>query len=170
MSLPFITQGQFYFTHLAPNKQSIIFFPHYIFKVFSYTNPSHTYILSSFLSFHTLSSISLFFFFLYFFVHYQNKGKRNFSKQKMLWDSIRANMYHTLLCCSFVVSLLILFTTKAHTRLSPFLQILTKDLIHTWLSYTTKRKILLKNSLSSRWKSCEFLRLSCCRFPSNARM
>jgi len=69
-----------------------------------------------------------------------------------------------------VVSLLILFTTKAHTRLSPFHQILTKDLIRTWLSYTTKRKILLKKSLSSRWKSCEFLRLSCCRFPTNARM
>ena len=69
-----------------------------------------------------------------------------------------------------MVSLLILLTTKAHTRLSLFHQILTKDLIHTWQNYTTKRKILLKNSLSSRWKSCEFLRLSCCRFPTNARM
>jgi hypothetical protein len=29
---------------------------------------------------------------------------------------------------------------------------------------------MLKNSFSSRWKSCEFLRLSCCWFPANARM
>lgn len=63
-----------------------------------------------------------------------------------------------IVVCSFVVSLLILSTTKAHTRLRPFHQIFTKDLIHTWLSYTTKSKTLLKNSLSNRWKSCEFLR------------
>ena len=94
---------------------------------------------------------------------------RYFSKQNALKQHA-CKRVPQIIVCSFVVSLLILLTTKAHTHSSPFHQILTKDLIHTWLSYTTKKKMLLKKSLSSRWKSCEFLRLSCCRFPTNARM
>ena len=131
---------------------------------------SGSHIYTFFLPFLALSSSCLLFFFLCSYAHYLKDGIRNFAKQKMLWNSIRANLYHRLL--SAVLWFLCWFysATKAHTRLSPFHQILTKDLIHTGLNYTTKRKILLKNSLASRWKSCEFLRLYCCWFPTNARM
>ena len=141
----------------------------YFQGLFIHKSNNHIYIF--FLSFFSYSFFYFASFLLSLFLSAPSEwGNKNFFQNTNCLGKAFIQTCPSGRCCRFVVSLFILFTTKANTLLSPFHQILTKDLIHTWLNYTTKRKILLKNSPSSRWKSCEFLLISCCRFPTNVRM